>query len=916
VLDYWNSDCIYQGEWMLEKNIFTVDAPCGAGKTKGLVEYLTSIRILDYKNIIIQPTKDLCRETYKSFLENGYRENIFILNSDNTSVVTINIIEKIKEINKVGRGTLIITQEAYNLLKYFPSHETWRLYIDEIPNIDSEVEVLIPYNTELLNQYFDIEYFNDELYKINVKGNIQEFLGRSEDRIDDIIRPIIHAFASGNIIYTKKDSWDRIVTDKVITQDVRIDRVFGNKKNKLYFLIINNIEKYLKHEETILLGANISNSIFYEYGKSIGVNFTKHHSISKYLNYETHLNGNLVTIYYMQDKRASNYNKKLFNKEENTTNEEFYDQIVIKHLDKKPCLYVCNNKDSLIPESNFIKIKNVSHGTNKYLHINNVYVKSVLNRNNHHLKMLSSIGIDTDFANRSMYHEISYQICMRTSLRNIYSTEPVSIYVHDKASANYLGSLLIGCKIEQLGKNKEDIVTLNSYQKQKRKTLDELFADVDLTEKNKCHISILKNIYTSDSHVAEEESVYDLFSEFKKYFVRNLTEKKDGMVFSPGIFDGIGKTKENVLCSDILVLDCDDGDISPIEFKKIFEFDFKYSCIIMNTFSTSKDDPNRFRVIFALDRKVDNDEYYQLQKHIQNILQDYGYVSCSKQDRSKYESSKFSGIDLTKVSPASLFYMPCQNVNRIEDAFFIRLHAVNKQSFIRHTMKVNTILQTNTIENLQDGWDGIDSIAPKKTDISIIEKFVNKLPIYIEKPKLMASSTGIVGCYWDSPKRYVDLQLEDDLFSLYYRNRLTDEELFMPEYRIADFDENWINTVLLKYLIEPEDTQLQKKIRQKDKKVDIDTLPIIKQEIQDKYPNDFLLTLLMSGNYDFHDHYLFGRLAASMFDAGFSEQDFRFVIPIVTKGKKDKEISDVWKNWSKYKNITKGTLLYMMGLVK
>ncbi|MDD5151882.1 MAG: hypothetical protein PHC28_15620, partial [Flavobacterium sp.] len=496
-------------------------------------------------------------------------------------------------------------------------------------------------------------------------------------------------------------------------------------------------------------------------------------------------------------------------------------------------------------------------------------------------------------------HEISYQISMRTSLRDILSSEPVSIYVHDKASANYLASLMIGCKIIRLGKIQNNVVLLNTYQKQKKKSLSELFADVDITEKNKCHISLLKNIYTSDSYIAETDSVYELFGELKKYYTRNVVDKKDGIVFSPGVFDNIGKTNDNVLCSDILVLDIDDGDLSPLEFKKIFNEDHKFSCLIMNTYSTSKLDPNRYRVVFALDRKVDFDEYICLHNYIQTIINGYGYITCSKQDRKKFEGVKFSGIDLTKVSPASVFYMPCQNINHIDSAFFIRLHSVNKQDFVRHTIKVDAVLNTSEISVLDDS--------------KLFDEFLKSMPSFVEKPIVMSPEYGIVGCYWDNMNYYIDIQVDHSIFSIYFRDRLNNKEDFRSN--IKSYQLNYLfDDVLLKYITQ--ESLLQKRVRQQYKTIDIEGSGESINKKYDKYTNEFLLNLLITGGYDFHDHYLFGRLAAAMNAAGFTEQDFRYVIPIVTRGKSDKEIGDVWNNWGKYKNITKGTLLYMLGLIK
>ena len=75
-----------------------------------------------------------------------------------------------------------------------------------------------------------------------------------------------------------------------------------------------------------------------------------------------------------------------------------------------------------------------------------------------------------------------------------------------------------------------------------------------------------------------------------------------------------------------------------------------------------------------------------------------------------------------------------------------------------------------------------------------------------------------------------------------------------------------------------------------------------------------ILTQLMSGNYCFEDHQSYGYLAAAMYNSGFSLQDFRMITPFVmrTKTKSFKDIDLMWKNWSKYKKIGIGSLIWMM----
>ena len=89
-----------------------------------------------------------------------------------------------------------------------------------------------------------------------------------------------------------------------------------------------------------------------------------------------------------------------------------------------------------------------------------------------------------------------------------------------------------------------------------------------------------------------------------------MKEKAKGEVplFNPAIFDAsidpkVGyRTQKNFSFSSMLVLDFDNGNLSPEKFEDIFWHKagkgLKRSFIICNSFSRSSKQPNRFRVMF------------------------------------------------------------------------------------------------------------------------------------------------------------------------------------------------------------------------------------------------------------------------------------------------------------------------------
>lgn len=80
---------------------------------------------------------------------------------------------------------------------------------------------------------------------------------------------------------------------------------------------------------------------------------------------------------------------------------------------------------------------------------------------------------------------------------------------------------------------------------------------------------------------------------------------------------------------------------------------------------------------------------------------------------------------------------------------------------------------------LSDGWDGERSKTPAPEAIQLATHLIDLLPSDRPLPKPMMSSEGVIGLYWDLADRYVDVEIEQGHYSVYYRLKNTAEEHFL-----------------------------------------------------------------------------------------------------------------------------------------
>jgi hypothetical protein len=281
------------------------------------------------------------------------------------------------------------------------------------------------------------------------------------------------------------------------------------------------------------------------------------------------------------------------------------------------------------------------------------------------------------------------------------------------------------------------------------------------------------------------------------------------------LFNGVSykteqsRSLDNVEFASLVIIDVDNGDLSPEEFKEIFTKHHKHSFFMCNSFSRSAEKPNNYRAIFFIDQVVNDDIYRDIQAYIHRIVERFGFITCWSKDRAshlaKNPNAKFSGIDLSKNHTASFFYIPCKVQDRQEWAFFWRGHLKDDAELKRYAIKVEKVLQY--------------------------------APMPVQRP------------------------------SLHFETQLARASQNTVENSDGEIDLNQIKTII------------------------------------------------KNGHYThLGDHNTYGRMAASMHEAGFSQEDFIELTPYISLSKTSKQAIQYLQSWKTYKRITRGTLYHLLGL--
>ena len=573
------------------KTIKFVSAGCATGKTRAVCHHIRDN--LDSRNFIYCGRSiDLIKETAKTLSELGVTPKI-ITSDDPTHEwrVKTDIAAFLDEAPRRGAVLLITTNARIDLTHSVDG--SWEVFFDEVPQVDSYYPWMLPRHHQFITRHLEIDPNDDPVegrMLVKVRRTFDSELGEIvrgvPDDIDNLLRPFyLETLSPGKDVFVHFNSFQRVFERKEIATERGEEEA-----NKVHFISMLRPEPFL---DATIIGANIEDSLLYHWFRDWhGVEFVENDEISRRLRKMPETIGDRLRVsYFIPGNRfASKY---LFNQEavEGVSNFEKMNRLAVAEFKGEPFLYVPNNgaKSAIEDEPNCTRLPVVCHGLNRFSGYHNVYCPIALNREPLHLHLLEQgFGLSKEVIHRATAQEAIYQIVSRTSLRLFDSTTMVHAIVPDHATARRLADLYGSKQVQQLGFVFNRPKPLTGAEKQRRyrerwkaaNSPDLVLASME--PPNEGDNSLVMTVTQCGNQYAKSRREFsdhrltmsDLMAFLREQSRRKVTKKVEGL-FNLSIFDPPEDAEdyralEHFQSASGLVLDFDDGEISPQEFERIF----------------------------------------------------------------------------------------------------------------------------------------------------------------------------------------------------------------------------------------------------------------------------------------------------------------------------------------------------------
>lgn len=698
------------------KRIYFVSAPCGAGKTTAAVGYIKE-NIGNKNFVVVVPTILMVAQWSKALAEAGVSAEALTSHSRDVRVKRI-IIERQNAFQPQG-NVQIITWNAYSELAFRPPHKNIQIIIDEVPQTDKFFPWNIADHIEELSNVVSLKkQINDRVSEVCAADvdKLRSHLSQPGDDVDMLFDEFKrHISSPYRAVYVDSAAYERVFNRREICRD---NRDF----NRVGFLSMLNPCLF---EGAILLGANIETSILYKWMTQMHeVKFIEHKEILRRLGPQFPRERQLKIFHFLDgDTLASKYRFDCMTASGSTVIDEM-DRRAVELFGDKQFLFVANKKRTakqLEECDGALRLPVDSRGLNSYSGYDNIYFSAALNREPHHLRMLEDLGLGSRDVYRATTCEQAYQSLFRTSLRDKSAKRMVTAIVPDLTTATYIADLVGDADIEHLEiKHEWKAKALTQTQKKQRarakKSLEQFLAskcipisilkesggqinelELENTPQAKrgelaalvigefegrqrikreksnhspCYVTFHDALTDCepDQHKLKETTAV-AFARFLKTQAKNVVgHKEDRSLFNPAVFsratEGSGwRTLANFQSSSMMVLDFDDGLLSPERFCEIFGPNSgasrQLNFAIYNSFSRSPEQPNRFHVVLFFSQPARSiHEHRAVFDGVVRRLEDEGF------------NPSVTGLDPVSSRGVQSFYLPATNRAYPEMAFF------------------------------------------------------------------------------------------------------------------------------------------------------------------------------------------------------------------------------------------------------
>lgn len=662
-------------------------APAGSGKTYSALNAVIENAKDGIQTLIAMPTLKLINEITNKHA--GLQQcSIGVLDPDpeaiSVKIITSEHVGKADLVSDVlrdelmqGRYKIIFTTHAALLGNPdFPTKASWNLIVDEVFDVFEvkKLAVDISYN-EVMKGLTTKDWPHSDSYEIVVDPTNPTFI--QKERLDkvqtDELFKVLEPFHEAIV-----DKHTNVLMSKSSFQDM----AFADYRS-LDLAFMKNPSIVSGWNRVTLMGANFDYSFLYHYWSKLGVEFIKDKQIELQHELHSYWQGGRLTVKYLLEDETRSWSKGLIRA-------VGFDHITGKlerHL-KQKFIYTMNNSKPHLKEiydwtpdsGQYLPVK--AQGLNNYQSYCCAVFLAALNYDDNSLNVIAHVvGLDKADINRANAHETVYQFIMRTNMRDPLSEKPVEVIVGDKATANYLTSVLENAKSEWLD------IGIEAF---KRRPVDDTVKESNAHDgttrsqksreraaENRRHIEALSDFAVGLTEFASKTSKIGTFNEagsmdqldamLRGFYELNVSGIKDkNILFNGALFnsvDGIssGRTEADFLAIGIMQLDFDNSDLDPVRCSALLE---DYEHWIYNSSSNVNSTGHyRYRVLIPFTANVTKKFYESLWDLFEQRFA--GKV-------------KHVGLDRSKRNPVMMFYAPCVAAKGAKHSFFKRNDNPNK----------------------------------------------------------------------------------------------------------------------------------------------------------------------------------------------------------------------------------------------
>lgn len=683
-----------------------VSAPCGSGKTRAACHYIAA-RLADQpcldSFLYVAPSKQLIGQIRVQLEALGVKMKVITSDSHPSEVVRA-IVRHMLRFTQGGE-VLLISHSAYTGLPYFPRHAGWQVIIDEVPQLDNYYTPSTPQELGPLVEHLEIEGFiNAKAVRLRAKKQhaVKAFLDRAGDECPLVRKVLWDALSPNREILVDYQAWQRAVRAPYDAQEhcAPLISVLNDKP----------------FENTVLMGAHVEYSLVGAMLQRNGARLREHAAITsllRYRQYSPQLAARL-SIHYVLDRPAWSKTCRDSAGASGRRIMEEMEDVIISELGGVRYLLAPNNDyhGRLAASPNCVRLPVMAHGLNDFAEHTNLVFLAALNRHPAQQALLQALGYSREIIRRSTAYEVLHQAVMRTNLRVPYSEARVKVIVPDRGAAEFLADLFKGAEVSKIGglsyqrhapltpKERKQRYRLKKKLKaqhgqprernpiehpmEKRSPPD---AARPASEANGLMLTCCPDKYAklSTQFFQVKFTPLELVKFFKEAAQTVIGAKEELVLmftmteFDPSIDPEGYRRQVNIKRIYGLVLDFDNGNLSPEEFERFFWLDAgrgnRFAFIICNSFSRRPEEPNRFRVIIPFRTPVSSlAEFQAIYDWFVDRLEEHGYpVSDAK-------------LDPGCRSGNQPFYVPCTNRSYKEWAFCRAYGLTRTRDFNRHAL--------------------------------------------------------------------------------------------------------------------------------------------------------------------------------------------------------------------------------------